>query len=123
MTPTDVTMRPWWAWLLFAQILLVAGATAVASAGHFPSTLFRAPFDKAGHLVAYGGLAFFAVAFFARRHRWRVIAAVALAATLEEVSQRAFPARTFDLWDLAMNGVGIAAGGWLASRLAPRPHR
>jgi len=116
-------MRPWWAWLLFAQILLVAGATAVASAGHFPSTLFRAPFDKAGHLAAYGGLAFFAVAFFAPRHRWRVIAAVALAATVDELSQRAFPTRTSDLWDLAMNGVGIAAGTWLASRLATRAHR
>jgi VanZ family protein len=117
---THTTTRPRWAWLFFFHLALVISATVLASAGRFPAVVFQPPTDKIGHLFAYGGLAFFAVAFFGARRRGRVIAAVAIAAALEELSQRAFPARTFDLGDLAMNAVGIALGGWLACRLALR---
>jgi VanZ family protein len=111
--------RPLWAWLFFAQIALVVTATVLASTGHFPTDVFqRSPYDKIGHLMAYGALAFLGVAFFGRRRRFRVIASLLVAATLEEVSQRAFPTRTFDLGDLAMNVVGIVVFGAAAAALA-----
>jgi hypothetical protein len=48
--------------------------------------------------------------------RWRGIGVLLVASTLEEISQRAFPTRTFDLGDLAMNLIGITALGLLAAR-------
>jgi VanZ family protein len=117
--------RPVWSWLFFAQLALVVTASALATTGHFPVNLFqRSPFDKLGHLTLYGGLSFLAVAFFGRARRWPVVICLLVAATLEEVSQRAFPTRTFDLADLAMNVVGISVFGaaaaserWRARRL------
>lgn len=111
--------RPLWAWLFFAQLALVAGATLLATTGHFPVTLFqRSPFDKVGHLLVYGGLAFLAVTFFGHRHRWRVIIGLLVVASLEELSQRTLPRRSFDLGDLAMNIVGISIFGLAAVALA-----
>lgn len=104
--------RPLWAWLFFPQLALVVIASALATTGHLPVALFqRAPFDKVGHLVAYGALSFFGVAFFGRARRWPVMICLLVAATLEEASQRAFPTRTFDLLDLAMNVAGILGFG------------
>jgi VanZ family protein len=111
--------RPRWAWLFFAQLALVILASVLASAGHLPTTLFRPPVDKLGHLLAFGGLAFLAVSFFGPARRWRVIAILLVAATADELLQRAFPTRTFDLRDLAMNVVGILAFGVAARRAAP----
>src|SRR4051812_39680890 len=90
--------RPWWAWLFFAQLALVILASVLATTNHFPLGIFKhAPADKIGHFGAYGGLAFLGVAFFGRERRGRVVVALLAAATLEELSQRAFPAtRTFD---------------------------
>ena len=113
--------RPAWSWLFFVQLALVVLATVLATLGRFPPILFRAPFDKLGHLGAYGLLAFFGVSFFGHARRWPVVVTLLVAATLEELSQRAFPTRTFDLGDLAMNVVGICTLGALAAaRLAPR---
>src|SRR4051812_40295997 len=88
--------RPLWAWLLFPQLAVIVTASVLAATGHFPVALFQhAPFDKIGHLLAYGGLAFLGMAFVGRRRRTWFIVGLLLAATLEEVSQRAFPRRTF----------------------------
>jgi VanZ family protein len=108
--------RPIWAWLFFLQIVLVAGASVLATRGALPVQLFRAPFDKLGHLGAYGLLACLGVSFFGPTRRWRVICVLLVASTLEEISQRAFPTRTFDLGDIAMNVIGIAAMGMIAAR-------
>ena len=112
--------RPAWAWLFFVHLSLVIAASVLATTGHFPAAVFRTPFDKVGHLVAYGGLAFLAVAFFGRRRSVWVVAILLVAATSEEISQRAFPTRTFDLGDLAMNWIGILTGSALARRLLDR---
>jgi len=118
------TNRPVWAWLFFLQLVLVVGASALATRGALPTGLFRAPLDKVGHLGAYGLLAFFGVSFFGAARRWRVMGVLLLVSTLDEFSQRAFPTRTFDLGDLAMNVVGIVTLGSLAARLLARPgHR
>jgi hypothetical protein len=113
--------RPPWAWLFVAQLALVIVATVLAASGRFPTVLFRPPVDKLGHMLAWGGLAFFGVAFFGRARRWRVIATLLVAATLEELSQGAFPTRTFDLGDLTMNVAGIAAFGAALPELVIRP--
>jgi VanZ family protein len=117
--------RPVWAWLFFPQLVLVISASVLATTGHFPVALFqRSPLDKVGHLVAYGGLSFFGVALFGRARRWPFVICLLVAATLEELSQRAFPTRTFDLGDLAMNLIGIAVfGAAVAARLATRGRR
>ena len=87
-------------------------ASVLATTGHFPVALFqRSPFDKVGHLLFYGGLSFLGVALFGRARRWPFVIGLLLFATLEELSQRAFPRRTFDLGDLAMNLIGIAVFG------------
>jgi VanZ family protein len=116
--------RPTWAWLFFAQLALVVAASLLATTGHLPLTLFqRSPFDKAGHLLVYGGLSFFAVAFFGHRYRWRVVIWLLVLASLEELSQRALPRRTFDLGDLAMNVIGISTFGLAAMAAARRRAR
>jgi VanZ family protein len=109
--------RPRWAWLFFVQLGLVILATILATTNRFPVNVFQhAPADKIGHLCAYGGLAFFGVAFFGRARRGRVLLAILAAATLDELSQRAFPTRTFDLGDLAMNVAGIVLAGLASVR-------
>jgi VanZ family protein len=105
-----------WRALFLAHLALVVAATVLASSGRFPTAFFRAPVDKLGHLVAYGGLAFLGVTAFGRARASRVVAGLLVAATLEELSQRAFPTRTFDLGDLAMNVLGIVAFGAAARR-------
>jgi VanZ family protein len=110
--------RPLWAWLFLPQLALVVIATILATTGRFPTTLFRSPVDKLGHLAAYGGLSFFAVAFFGRGRSWPVIIGLLLVATLEELSQRASATRTFDLGDLAMNLIGILVFGVVSARIA-----
>jgi VanZ family protein len=108
--------RPVWAFLFFPQLALLITASVLATTGHFPVALFqRSPLDKLGHLVCYGGLSFFGVALFGRARRWPFLICLLVAATLEEVSQRAFPTRTFDLGDLAMNLIGIAVFGAAAA--------
>ena len=117
--------RPIWAWLFFVQLILVAGATVLATRGALPTGLLRAPLDKLGHLGAYGLLAFLGVSFFGPARRWRVVGLLLLVSTLDEFSQRAFPTRTFDVGDLVMNVVGIVALGAFAARVwrrdAPMP--
>ena len=110
--------RPAWAWLFFAHLALVILASVLATTGHLPITFFRSPVDKLGHLLAYGTLSFLAVSFFGHRRRWRVVAVLLVAATIDELSQRAFATRTFDLGDLAMNTLGITIFGSAAARLA-----
>jgi hypothetical protein len=122
--------RPLWAWLFFPQLLLLVTASVLATTGHLPTTLFLSPLDKVGHLAAYGGLSFFGVALVGRGRRWPFVIGLLIAATLEELSQRAFPRRTFDLGDLAMNIIGISVFGLAATvelrrrldRPAGRPH-
>jgi VanZ family protein len=112
--------RPRWAWLFFLQLALVIAASALATKGHLPITLFQPPFDKIGHLVAYGGLSFLGVAFFGAARSTAVVATLLVVAGLEESSQRLFQTRTVDMGDLAMNVVGISVFGAAAVMFARR---
>jgi VanZ family protein len=116
--------RPRWAWLFFVQLALVVGASLLATTGRFPLAVFqRWPLDKLGHLFAYGGLSFLGVTFFGEARSTPVVGTLLCAAALEEVSQRLFQTRTFDLGDLAMNVVGISAFGAAAVVAANRRSR
>jgi VanZ family protein len=112
--------RPAWSWLFFAQLGLVILASVLATRGALPTALFRPPVDKVGHLGAYGLLSFLAVSFFGYARRWPIVMWLLVAATAEEMSQCAFPTRTFDLGDLAMNVFGICVFGALAVALQVR---
>ena len=115
--------RPVWSWLFFPQLALVIVASVLATTGHFRVGLLqRWSLDKVGHFASYGGLSFLGTAFLGRARCRPFVACLLVAATLEELSQRAFSTRTFDLADLAMNIIGISLGGALAvARLsAPR---
>jgi hypothetical protein len=104
--------RPRWAWLFFFQLALIVTASVLATTGHFPVAIFqRWPLDKLGHLFIYGGLSFLGVAFFGPGRSLQLTIGLLAAATLEEISQRFFPRRTFDLADMAMNLIGISVFG------------
>ncbi|MCQ3938464.1 MAG: hypothetical protein DPW18_15655 [Chloroflexi bacterium] len=76
--------------------------------------------DKIGHFILYGLLNFFLTLAFLRalpnRDAKRIALSVglilALAVGAEELSQRYFSARTFDLMDLAASYLGLLLGGW-----------
>jgi VanZ family protein len=112
--------RPRWAWLLFLQLALVVGATVLAASGRLPAVALRGGLDKLGHFLMLGTLSLLSVGFFGRPHAVRVVSVLAVLSAGEELSQGWFPARTLDAWDLAANLLGIALGGWAASRLTRR---
>jgi VanZ family protein len=74
--------------------------------------------DKLGHFTLIGGMAFLLYRCVrAPKWRWVAPAALALAMTIEELTQRYLPGRSFDLGDLAMNYAGIAVFTLLAYAL------
>lgn len=109
--------RPRWAWLLFPNLAVIVAASILAACHRLPVHFLSGGADKVGHLLLYGGLSLFAVAFFGRAHWLRVVLVLSALAALEEASQAWFPARTVDAFDLAANLLGIALGGYLALRL------
>lgn len=78
--------------------------------------------DKWGHFILFGIFNYLVtrVALTSLRHRApkRVALTTSLILTLiialEEYSQRFFPSRTSDWWDLLASCAGVAIGGWLA---------
>jgi len=114
--------RPRWAWLVFPQLAIIVAATVLASKHGLPTAILRRPgADKIGHFLFLGGLSFFAVGFFGRRRWWRTVLALGALSIAEEISQRYFPARTFDLRDIAANLCGVVALGYCARARTPPP--
>jgi VanZ family protein len=83
-----------------------------------PPTIDMTQGDKLGHFLAYGILMF----WFCQLYRsWRVrlgyaLGFVALGVTLE-FAQRALGTRSYELFDMVANALGVALG-WTAARLA-----
>lgn len=78
-------------------------------------------FDKLGHFLLMGGLAFVInAALGARRYRWLgfrwLVGSVWLMVfvALEEISQLWLPGRAFELQDLVADFAGIVFFGWIA---------
>jgi polysaccharide biosynthesis protein VpsQ len=106
-----------------AAIVVLAGSGYRASMFGFVDVI---PYgDKLGHLGLMGTLSLL-VSWSLYPRTLRLgraslplgVLLVLLVTTLEECSQRWFPARSFSLLDLACNVVGIVVGGLLASLLA-----
>lgn len=76
--------------------------------------------DKLGHVLAYAALMFwFCQLHAARRVRFAyAIAFIALGIGLEFV-QRALGYRTFEVWDMVADAIGVGAGLWVATLLKP----
>jgi undecaprenyl-diphosphatase len=114
--------RPRWAWLLWGQLAVVLLATLAASLGLIHFGFLALPgADKVLHFLLYGVVAFLAVAWWGRRWWVWVLAALALLALVEEVSQALVPGRSASLLDLGAALAGVALFGGLG-RLAWRRH-
>jgi polysaccharide biosynthesis protein VpsQ len=112
-------------WLPFSLFLLFVASIIVGSdlgrlrsitqwVGSFPFG------DKCGHLVLIGTLTFLLNYALNGRMvkigRLKVLlgcSIVAVAMTIEEISQIWMPLRTFDLIDLSANYLGIILAGWI----------
>jgi polysaccharide biosynthesis protein VpsQ len=110
---------------MVAFIIFLLAVIGVADAGWGPQFwgfLDRVPAgDKFGHFALFGILAFL-VNGAMRAAEIRVLGLpllkgsvfILIAATLEEVSQVFFRARSFDLGDLLADVAAVLVGGWLA---------
>lgn len=107
-----------------ALVLGIVVAADVGVLGPLVRGLHAVPLgDKVCHLVLASGLGFVAASLpnAPRLTPWLPVATlvVVVVAILEEISQRFIAGRTFDLLDLAADGVGIAVGTALALRRLP----
>ena len=101
-------------WAFVAAIVWLSVTTS-------PPTLDVEEGDKLGHAFAYAGTMFwFAQLYASRRTRLLYAAAlIGLGVALEFV-QRALGYRTFDVFDMAADAVGVALG-WAAAMLVRLP--
>lgn len=115
--------RPRWAWLLWPQLALCCVAALGATIGLTQFRVLLIPgADKALHFVLFGLLAGLVVAWCSKHHPVRVLAWLALFATVDEVAQAFLPQRTFDPLDLAFTLAGMLSFGALAAVLRGGPH-
>jgi len=108
-------------WTLFLTFLAFIGLVIFAAdnglARSFFSWVQSFPLgDKAGHFVLMGGLAFLLNRALQQRLLWPCVQLgsmlVALFVVTEEISQIWIPGRTFDLWDLVADFIGISIADW-----------
>ena len=116
--------RPY-CWAVVGYVLLLSSIVVLANRG-MASRMFAAagwvPFgDKVGHMVLMGLLAFFLNGALCCRTvpfvRWRLLVGSLFAYLIvftEEVSQLGMASRTFDVYDLLFDAVGISLFGQLA---------
>lgn len=124
--------RAGWRWIFAAGWLVLVGLIIFCADRRLLTPVFRfitahPGSDKAGHFVLIGGTAFLLnLALGLREVRWLgrgwLLGSVLVGAvfTLEEISQLWFPARTFDLLDLAGDYAGILFFGWVARLVSRR---
>lgn len=118
--PADIT-RPRWAWLLWSQVAVVLLASLGAYLGLLRFDLLALPgADKLLHLLLFGGVAFLATGWWAKRSPGTVLAVLGLLTAAEEAFQALSPARSFDLLDLASTLTGIVVFGWLGAIVSNR---
>jgi hypothetical protein len=118
-------------WLTVLFTLFIVLIIILADTGHLGmlAVLYHIPFaDKAGHFILYGILALLINLTLFRtvplqRRKWvAMISGVILALLIgvEELSQRSFSNRTFDLIDLSASYLGLMFFSWLAVRLVQK---
>jgi len=114
-----------WLTLLFALIIFLIIVLADTGNLGFLAIVYRIPFaDKLGHFILYGipvllvNRTLFRL-LPSRSRNWIALGSaltLALLIGLEELSQRSFPSRTFDLIDLSASYLGVIFFSWLAIR-------
>lgn len=116
-------------WLTLLFVLFILLIIVLADTGNLGrlSIIYRLPFaDKLGHFILYGILVLLVNRTLfgllpSRSPSWiAVVSGLTLAFLigLEELSQRSFPNRTFDLIDLSASYLGMIFFSWLAIRTA-----
>jgi hypothetical protein len=108
-----------------AHLSLVVLISAGAYAGLLPTSIPDLPyFDKLGHAILIGGLAFFLDGALGHRPVWARLSfprlgpvIVVVAAGIEEYLQRLSPRRSSDLWDFVADVVGVCFFSWLSRRV------
>jgi hypothetical protein len=108
-----------------AHLSLVVLISIGAYTGLLPTSLPDLPyFDKLGHAILIGGLAFFLDGALGHRPLWAGISfprlgptIVVVAAGLEEYLQRLSPRRSSDLGDFVADVVGVCFFSWLSRRI------
>ena len=112
-----------WLTLLFALFILLIIILANTGNLGILAIVYRIPFaDKLGHFILYGILVFLVnLTLFplipSRSRNWVALVSgltLALLIGLEELSQRSFSNRTFDLMDLSASYLGLIFFSWLA---------
>lgn len=105
----------------FFKILFVVACLAILTVSllpgkNLPSDLI---WDKAGHFIAYCGLA--GICRFAsnKRQTWQLIIGVILFSFIIELLQQLIPNRSFEWYDLLANSLGAISGGFIAQFIKP----
>jgi VanZ family protein len=97
--------RRWWQAIGWMMVSIVVWLSLTPSPPAPPALL---TWDKAHHFIAYGGLMYWFAQAFARHWRWPVFLCV-LGLALEFL-QGWGGVRTFDLFDLTANVLGVVMG-------------
>ncbi len=105
----------------FFKVLFVVACLAIFTVSLLPGKSLPANliWDKAGHFIAYAGLA--GICRFAsnKRQNWQIIIAVILFSFLIELLQQLIPNRSFEWYDLLANGLGALSGTIAAYFIKP----
>lgn len=114
MLMLDLRFRPFW--IAASAVLLLGvvwGSLQTALGGEVPQG-----FDKIEHFGTYLFLVVWFTGLFARPRWWAVVVALlALGATMEAGQYLMQAGRTADVYDMAANAAGVAAGLLLATLL------
>jgi len=104
-------LRALWLALGWAWVAAIVWLSLIPS----PPTIDIAQGDKLGHFLAYGILMFwFCQLYPARRTRLRYALGFAALGVGLEFAQRALGYRSYELFDMAANTLGVALG-WIAA--------
>lgn len=116
-----------WLTILFTIFILLIIVLADTGNLGILAFVYHIPYaDKAGHFILYGililliNLTLFR-SFPSRSQTWIVVVnglTLAILIGLEELSQRSFSNRTFDLVDLSASYLGVIFFSWLAIKTA-----
>lgn len=102
--------------ILFVFACIAILAVSLLPGKNLPSDLI---WDKAGHFIAYFGLAAIC-RFGSNKHpSWQLIIAVVFFSLLIEIGQQFIPNRGFEWNDLLANGLGAVSGMFIGQWLKP----
>jgi undecaprenyl-diphosphatase len=111
--------RPWWSWLVWPSLAIVAILGLAADLGLLDLALLARPgIDKLLHLTLYGAVSLFALGWWVRIPAPVVVGCLSLVVLAQEAAQWLIPTRCFDVLDIAASVSGVLLGGWLGNKAA-----